>query len=54
MEEAVLPSGLLVLIPVPIFALVVSSGFLLIIRLVALVSWLLLMPLVGLLIYVKY
>jgi len=54
MEEAVLPSWLLVLIPVLVFALVISFGFLLVVRLVALVFWLLLlMLLVALLIYVK-
>ena len=42
MEEAVLPSWLLVLIPVLVFALVISFGFLLVVRLVALVPWILL------------
>jgi len=53
-EEAVLPSGLLVLIHVLVFALVVSSGFLLVVRVVALVFFLLLrMLLVAFLIYIK-
>ena len=54
MKEVVLPSWLLVLILVPIFALVVSSTFLLVVWPAALVGWLLLLRLlVAFLIYVK-